>query len=183
MCGESAGVDAPYGGFKVPPRCVDLMQNGDSVDTDAIASPVRVDLCREDATIAKRMVTDYDTTLLLECDAAARFDTREDLERLAAMSGPTVPPLTSSVTTSRPATHRRDRDGGGRPRWSRRGLPARQRHPRGEGDHFFHAGARRDSVRRDSPPLLARRPETDLSTVYFGASIELANGKYRSYSY
>jgi hypothetical protein len=38
MCGESAGVDAPYGGFKIPPRCVDLMQNSDGVDTDAIAT-------------------------------------------------------------------------------------------------------------------------------------------------
>lgn len=88
MCGESAGVDAPYGGFKVPPRCVDLMRNGDAVDTDAIASPVRIDLCPEDAGIAKCMVTEYETTPLPECDAdAARFDTREDLEHHAAMSG------------------------------------------------------------------------------------------------
>jgi len=88
MCGESAGGGAPYGGFKVPPRCVDLMQNSDGVDTDAIAGPVRVDLCQEDAAIAKRMVTDYGTTPLPECDAdAVRFDTRRDVERLAAMSG------------------------------------------------------------------------------------------------
>lgn len=81
MCGDSAGSTAPYSAITVPPACLELMQNGYGIDTDDVVGKVHVDLCKEDAEIAKRMVNEYETSPLPECDAnAARYDSRPDLE-------------------------------------------------------------------------------------------------------
>lgn len=69
MCGASMGT--PYGGFTVPPECVQLMEGGDDVDIEAIAHDVSVDLCAECSEVANRMATDYETSPLPECDAEA----------------------------------------------------------------------------------------------------------------
>jgi hypothetical protein len=67
-------METPYGGFSVPPECVLLMEDGDDVDVETIAHDVTVDLCAECTEIARRMVTDHETSPLPECDAdAARW--------------------------------------------------------------------------------------------------------------
>jgi len=69
MCGDRLA--EPYGGYDLPPVCVQLMDGGDDVDTSTIAGPVSVDLCRECTTIARRMVREYDTSPLPEFDVDA----------------------------------------------------------------------------------------------------------------
>lgn len=83
MCGTKMGT--PYGGFTVPPECVQLMKGGDDVDVEAIAHDVTVDLCAECSEVAHRMVTDYETSPLPQCDAeAVRWG---DAGTIAALAG------------------------------------------------------------------------------------------------
>ena len=69
MCGDE--MVEPYGGYTLPPECIQLMQGADTADTDEAGRKVIVDLCSECTEIASRMVTDYDTSPLPECDVDA----------------------------------------------------------------------------------------------------------------
>ena len=76
-----------YGGFDVPPLCINLMENSDSIDIDNIAGKVRVDLCEEDTEITRRMVEDYGTSPLPECDVD--HVSYQDKATAAALAGQT----------------------------------------------------------------------------------------------
>ena len=69
MCGEQLA--EAYSGYRLPPVCVRLMDGGDDVDPTAIAGDVTVDLCEECTAIARRMIREYDTSPLPECDVEA----------------------------------------------------------------------------------------------------------------
>jgi len=69
MCGDRLA--EPYGGFDLPPVCVQLMAGGDDVDPSTIAGSVSVDLCEECTTDARRMIRGYDTSPLPEFDTGA----------------------------------------------------------------------------------------------------------------
>lgn len=79
MCGARME-DSPDGGFTVPPTCIELVDGGSAVDADAVHGVVAVDLCAECAEIARRMVLEYDTSPLPECDVdAVRYNERGTL--------------------------------------------------------------------------------------------------------
>ena len=69
MCGDRLA--EPYGGFTLPPVCVQLMGGGDDVDPSTVAGSVSVDLCEECTTVARRMIREYDTSPLPEFDVDA----------------------------------------------------------------------------------------------------------------
>ena len=69
MCGEQLA--EAYSGYRLPPVCVRLMDGGDDVDPTAIAGDVAVELCEECTEIARRMIREYDTSPLPECDVEA----------------------------------------------------------------------------------------------------------------
>ena len=69
MCGDRLA--EPYGGFDLPPVCVRLLEGGDDVDPDAIAGSISIDFCEECTAVARRMIRDYETSPLPECDADA----------------------------------------------------------------------------------------------------------------
>lgn len=69
MCGDRLA--EPYSGFDLPPVCVQLLEGGDDVDPSTIAGSISIDFCEECTPIARRMIRDYDTSPLPECDADA----------------------------------------------------------------------------------------------------------------
>jgi hypothetical protein len=69
MCGDRLA--EPYGGYRLPAPCIQLLDGGDDVDPSTVAGEVAVDLCEECTHVARRMVRDYDTSPLPECDADA----------------------------------------------------------------------------------------------------------------
>lgn len=82
LCGDD--MVTAYGGFDVPPRCLTLMQNSGGIDPDDVAGKVRVDLCEEDTEIARRMVEDYGTSPLPQCDADhVGYQTRDQVAAFA----------------------------------------------------------------------------------------------------
>lgn len=84
MCGEEM-VESPYGGFSVPPECVELMQNADEYAPDDIYDKTKVDLCSEHASEARDIIDRGDTPLTV-CDARfCRITDEEGAEREAAL--------------------------------------------------------------------------------------------------
>ena len=69
MCGDRLA--EPYGGYQLPAPCVQLLDGGDDVDPSTIAGEVAVDLCEECTHVARRMIRDYETSPLPECDVDA----------------------------------------------------------------------------------------------------------------
>ena len=69
MCGDRLA--EPYGGFTLPPVCVQLMAGGGDVDPTTIAGEVAVDLCEGCTHVARRMIREYDTSPLPEFDVDA----------------------------------------------------------------------------------------------------------------
>ena len=83
MCGDAMG--QPYGGYSLPAFCVQLLDGGEEIDPTSIAGDVHVDLCEDCTEIGRRMIREYDTSPLPECDAdAADWSTAG---MVAAMSG------------------------------------------------------------------------------------------------
>jgi hypothetical protein len=69
MCGERFA--EPYAGYQLPAPCVQLLDGGGDVDPSTIAGEVSVDLCEECTHVARRMIRNYETSPLPECDAGA----------------------------------------------------------------------------------------------------------------
>jgi hypothetical protein len=68
MCGDRLA--EPYGGYQLPAPCVQLLDGGDEINPSTVAG-VAVDLCKECTHVARRMIRDYDTSPLPECDVDA----------------------------------------------------------------------------------------------------------------
>jgi hypothetical protein len=83
MCGERMA--QPYGGFSVPPFCVQLLDGGEEIDPSEIAGDVSIDLCKDCTEIGRRMIREYDTSPLPECDADAASWSHAGM--MAAMAG------------------------------------------------------------------------------------------------
>lgn len=82
MCGDRLA--EPYGGYRLPAPCVQLLDGGDDVDPSTIAGKVTVDLCKECTHTARRMIRDYETSPLPECDVdAASWSSAELMGALA----------------------------------------------------------------------------------------------------
>lgn len=74
----------PRGGYSLPAVCVQLLDGGDDIDPSTIAGKVSVDFCENCTSIARRMVRDYETSPLPECDAdAASWQNIEVVNALA----------------------------------------------------------------------------------------------------
>lgn len=69
MCGET--VVSPYSAYKIPPALVEEMAHSEDVLAEIGETPTKlsVDLCEGCSDIASRMVTEYETSPLPECDA------------------------------------------------------------------------------------------------------------------
>lgn len=79
LCGDRME-DVPDGGFAVPPVCVELLDGDASVDPASIHGVVSIDFCGACTDIARRMIEEYDTSPLPECDLeAARYNERGTL--------------------------------------------------------------------------------------------------------
>lgn len=103
MCGEP--FRTPYTRYDVPPICLDLMQNAGGIDTDAVAGKVHVGVCEECSTVARKMVTEYDTSPLPECDATATsWNTTGVVEAFAGSEVDTRDDLTERMATDALAT-------------------------------------------------------------------------------
>ena len=68
MCGDRLA--EPYSGYRLPAPCVQLLDGGDEINPSTVAG-VAVDLCKECTHVARRMIRDYDTSPLPECDVDA----------------------------------------------------------------------------------------------------------------
>lgn len=83
MCGERLA--QPHGGYSLPAFCVQLLDGGDEIDPSGIAGDVHIDLCEDCTEIGRRMIRDYDTSPLPECDVDAAD--WSDAGMMAAMAG------------------------------------------------------------------------------------------------
>ena len=86
MCGDRLA--EPYGGYQLPAPCVQLLDGGDDVEPSTIAGEVAVDLCEECTQVARRMIRDYETSPLPECDVDAA--TWSSAELMGAFAGDDV---------------------------------------------------------------------------------------------
>lgn len=83
MCGHRMA--QPYGGYSVPAFCVTLLDGGEDVDPSEIARDVSIDLCKDCTEIGRRMIREYETSPLPECDADAASWSHPEV--MAAMAG------------------------------------------------------------------------------------------------
>jgi len=84
MCGTGI-TGAPARRFDVPPSCLPLLEGGEDVDPETIVGKVRIPLCGECGEISRRMVHEYETSPLPECDVEAA--TWDDAGVMSALAG------------------------------------------------------------------------------------------------
>jgi hypothetical protein len=113
MCG--AALAQPYGGYTVPPPCLQLMKNSEEVDLGTVTGKVKIHLCKECTEIGRKMAMEYDTSPLPECDcAAAEWGAVDTMNLLAGGDLSDTDGLTDRMATSALSTVKADLDGGGR---------------------------------------------------------------------
>lgn len=113
MCG--AALAQPYGGYTVPPPCLQLMKNSEEIDLGSVTGKVKIHLCKECTEIGRKMAIEYDTSPLPECECtAAEWGEMDTMNLLAGGDLSDTDGLTNRMATSALSTVKADLDGDAR---------------------------------------------------------------------